>query len=269
LADITRMGLADAAPQGDAIWYNVDYPLYYFRALHPDFAYYAMAEYDVVVNRDFDSLIEEVAERRLDYVGFPVSSRIEDWWWTASHLPIYSLDVMTANLTCLGIFSARAAGFLFERRLEFSARHRARPLPVWPMCEAFIATELKLGGFAMESLAAFGNTDHYDWWPPTHEDDLAGLGEATFLHPVLDGELYNASMVRHRGQLLSYFNPRSDLRKKLARVPRAVRWHRLVMALASRAAGAMKRQLWRRIGNFAAWRRAKAGGVGGNEGINR
>jgi hypothetical protein len=270
VADTTRLGLAEAAPWGDAIWYNVDYPLYYFRARHPDFAYYAMAEYDVVVKRDFDSLIEEMAERRLDYAGFPLRTRIEDWGWTVFHQHIYSRDILAAYLSCLGIFSARAVEFLFERRLQFSAQHRARPLPFWPNNEAFIATELKLGGFAIESLSAFGNTDHYDWWPPTHEDDLAGLDEATFLHPVLDGERYGASLLRHHRDLLSYLDPRSDLRKKLARFPRTVQWRRFVVALAGRVSEALKRRVWRRIGIFIAWRRAKAGaaaGVAGSEEI--
>ncbi len=51
------------------------------------------------------------------------------------------------------------------------------------------------------SLADFGDVSHYDWFPPTMEEDLRPGDSDAFLHPVLDRRRYLASMLHNRGSL--------------------------------------------------------------------
>jgi hypothetical protein len=51
------------------------------------------------------------------------------------------------------------------------------------------------------SLADFGDVSHYDWFPPTLEEDSAAVDGDAFLHPVLDRKRYIASMLLNRGSL--------------------------------------------------------------------
>src|SRR5262249_53985082 len=71
-------------------------------------------------------------------------------------------------------------------------------------------------GFVVSKLGDFGNIEKYDWWPPTHEDDLLSLQDQAFLHPVLDQRKYVSSCVRH-ARLQSYFSREGQLRRLLER----------------------------------------------------
>ena len=65
----------------------------------------------------------------------------------------------------------------------------------------FVPTEVVRAGMTWLSLADFGDVSHYDWFPPTMEEDLAPGDGDTFLHPVLDRRRYVASVLNNRGAL--------------------------------------------------------------------
>ena len=65
------------------------------------------------------------------------------------------------------------------------------------------------------SLADFGDVSHYDWFPPTMEEDLQPANRDTFIHPVLDRRRYVTSMLQNRGSL-----PPGELDRALSRFPR-------------------------------------------------
>jgi hypothetical protein len=85
----------------------------------------------------------------------------------------------------------------------------------WPSSELFVPSEVVRAGMTWLSLADFGDVSHYDWFPPTLDEDLAAADGDTFLHPVLDRRRYIASMLLNRGSL-----PPGELNRALSRFPR-------------------------------------------------
>ena len=86
------------------------------------------------------------------------------------------------------------------------------------MNEVFVASEIARAGYRAASLAEFGDVDHYEWHPPTLEDDLVDDGRS-FVHPVLDRPRYIASVLRYEFDLSQYVTPRSRLYTDLGRFP--------------------------------------------------
>jgi hypothetical protein len=108
--------------------------------------------------------------------------------------------------------------FLLERRRSLTALYEAGEIASWPNNEVFIPTEMYNNDFVVRTIAEFGRTDRYGWWPPTLEDDLPLLQDQAFLHPVLDERRYVASCMRFSNLLSyrSYFRD-SQLRNLLSR----------------------------------------------------
>lgn len=193
--DLVALGFA-AVSKGALLWYNADYPLYYFQHLHPGYDYIVVVEYDAVPNAGLDDLIEQCRAQGVDFVGEPIVKPLDLYWWTHTMLRFYPRMAVRPCLICAAVFSARAARHLAERRLE---QGRAYDLPharEWPIGEAFVGTELALHGFRLRDLASFGRLTRYDWWPPTHESELQGLGGEVFVHPVLTGRRYVMSVFK-------------------------------------------------------------------------
>lgn len=220
-SEVIEIGLPDIKIGGNLFWYSIDYLHGWFFKRFPNYDYYLTVEYDAVIATNIDSLVDKVAESRIDYVGFPMRDPVPKWSWTEVHLPVYRVDVMRAYLSCIAIFSKKAMAFLLVRRLEMAKEFKEGKLAFWPYTEAFIPTELEMAAYRVGSLSDYGRTDAYDWWPPIHEDDLNALADEAFIHPVLEGDRYIASLFRHHRQLTSYFDPRSPLRRQLSRFPRA------------------------------------------------
>jgi hypothetical protein len=216
---LLAMGLPDARTHGSLLWFSIDYLHCYVFQHYPDYDYYLALEYDAVINLDVDAFVAAAAADGADFVGFPMRTPIRQWAWAALHAPIYGAD-LRAYLSCIALFSNRAMQLLMDRRLSMARDFRTGSLAFWPYTEAFIPSELQIAGYRLRSLTDYGATDHYDWWPPVHEADLASLADQGFVHPVLEGGRYIASVLRHDRQLFSYFLPSSLLRQRLARFPR-------------------------------------------------
>ena len=207
-----------AAGEGSLLWFNGDYPLYAFKDAHPEYDYYLQLEYDVVINTRLDQMIQSARVDGVDYVGLTKGPPAAEWHWLDTCLGSYRLADIKHQLICLSLFSGRALNLLKKRRLEMSELWASEQLKVWPMCEAFIATEISLGGLKSAELSRFGDVTSYDHWPPYLEDDPKDEKNA-FVHPVLDHDRYVASIFKYQISLFDFFNPTSVVHEKLSRLP--------------------------------------------------
>jgi hypothetical protein len=204
-------------PPGKVLWYNADYPLYYFYLEHNSYDYYLMCEYDAVLNIDIDEFIRIAERDRVDYVGFPLADSFSRWPWRKTCDGVYPESFTLYNwLNAISLHSRRSVEFLLQRRQILARRYKISDITNWPYAEAFIPTEMQNNGFVVRKLGDFGSVEKYNWWPPNHENDLPSLQDQAFLHPVLDERKYVASCVRH-GRLRSYFPRDGQLRRLLER----------------------------------------------------
>jgi len=194
-SDLLKLGFAPHS-HGALLWYNADYPLYYFQHLYPDYDMVVMIEYDAVPNADLDSLVEECRTRGIDFVGQPIAKTLDEYWWTSTMLRFYQRDQVKPYLICAAVFSARAVRHLGEVRRSQGASYDLPEASQWPIGETYIGTELCASDFRVQNLSAFGRLSRYDWWPPTHESELPDFGEDIFIHPVLIGRRYVTSLFK-------------------------------------------------------------------------
>ena len=235
---LLAMGFARAG-EGNLLWFNGDYPLYGFQALHPDYDTYVQLEYDVVINQPIAALAARLQAEGVDFVGLTKGDTGERWFWRATMEGAYAPAAVRNQLICLCVFSGRALRHLWQARLAQSAAWESGTLTEWPFCEGFIPTELAAGGFTARELSDFGSTRAYDHWPPFLEADAPRLAREDFVHPVLDEPRFVASMHKYHIGLAGYLNPASQFHRKLRRLPAA----RYVRVLAGSFAGKAARNL--------------------------
>ncbi len=210
-ADIATLGLAryEAFSQ---FWYNADYALHLLTRREPDYDYYVMVEFDLVLNRDLDGMVDEVAAEAVDFVSHPIPEPpIEQFHWLYTAEGVYRMSDLRHWLTCIAVFSNRAAHALFERRLALSTRFASGEIATWPMCELAIPTEISLGGFTMKPLGELGSLEFYQWAPPFDESSLSSLGSGTFVHPVLDANRFLTNIMRWHPRHEELLDPDSTL----------------------------------------------------------
>jgi hypothetical protein len=230
-AQIEALGYARGISANDMVWFNVDYALYYFARQQPDYDYYVLFEYDVLVNADLDRVLEMVAERGADFVGLSEGEPVSEWRYKSSCGGIYAEADVRKMLFPLGILSKRAVDYLSMRRLQLSERLRSGDIQTWPHCEAFIATELSLGGFCVDELSAYGSIDRFSFAPAYLEEDLGTLAGASFVHPLLDTNRYISSTIKYEWKPERFFLPRSVFRRRLSRFPWRSYMRPLIQAL--------------------------------------
>ena len=216
--DLIGMGLPRAGT-GNLLWFNGDYPLYYFLKKHGKYDYYFQLEYDVALNTDVDRLVSQAAEDHVDFLGLTKGEPVAEWAWLDTCRGVYALEDIRYKLICVSLFSRRALETLFSRRLEMARRLQAEAIEAWPFCEGFIATEMRLGGFKSAELADYTDTSRYDTWPPYVESDLPVMTDRPVIHPVLDQERYLGSLLKYKHGLIGYLNINSLLHQKLRRLP--------------------------------------------------
>jgi hypothetical protein len=217
-SDVLSLGLHDGGT-GNVLWYNGDYPLYFFFLQNKQYEHYVMAEYDVTVNVSLDDLVDRIRRDQIDFVGLTQDGAIEDWPFAKTCADFYNLSQIKKSLICFSVYSHRAVQALLERRLEHSERAFREQGITWPHCEAFIPTELAARGFKLAELSKYGAADYYDWNPALTETDLPLLRQQAFLHPVLDPARYVQRSLKDVWPPEEFFYPRSKLRRKLRRVP--------------------------------------------------
>jgi hypothetical protein len=186
-ADLLAHGFSPLS-QGALFWYNADYPLYHFQALHPEYDVVVMVEYDAVVQLDISALARDFYAAGLDFIGQPIEKPLDKYWWTGSMTRFYDRAQIRPFLICFAVFSARAIRHLAACRLEQGQAEVT--VSQWPVGECFVGTALSAGDFRIRRLGDIGKLTRYDWWPPTHEVELADRRDDMVLHPVLTGRRY-------------------------------------------------------------------------------
>ncbi len=239
-AGVLALGLSGAG-HGNVLWFNGDYPLYFFYQQHPQYDFYIMTEYDVVVQRKLDDVVERMAREGIDFVGLTKGETVADWPLASTCLDAYPADQIYKRLICIAMFSNAAVRRLFDRRLELSRQHEAGALRRWPYCEGFIPTEVAAAGLVMAELSQFGPTSRYDWTPAIVETELPELAEQAFLHPVLDPQRFVQHTMKDLWPPEAFFDPRNAVAGRLRRAPFKLYGPPLARALWRRA-GAMFRK---------------------------
>lgn len=242
---LLAMGLPRAGV-GGMLWFNGDYPLYRFAALFPEYDLILQLEYDAVLNLPAVSLLREVFRRQLDFVALTKGDPPASWFWRQSCEDAYPGGAFRHQLICVCILSRAALAHLHARRLAHAARLRDGKMRAWPMCEAFLPTELANAGFATAELSDFADTAAYDHWPPFLESDLPHLPRHAVIHPVLDPSRYVASMHKYRVGLAGYAWPFSRFHRKLRRLPPRAYLRAVATGFTARAASRLRRAWSRR-----------------------
>ena len=215
-ADLLATGLPDRAETGSLVWWNNDYPQYTFYQKHPDYDYYVFVEYDSAIRKPIADIVADIAARRIDFVAGPLPCAIKEWFWWDYTRQAYPDSEVRASINCVSVLSNRALHLLFRRRMEMGADPHVR---LWPISEAFVATEIERAGYSFALLDQFGDDGAYNWFPPILEQDLGKLDGNVFLHPILDERRYIASVLNQGQTRRDYFNPGSELRQRLSRFP--------------------------------------------------
>ncbi len=216
--DMLDMGLAQAGT-GNLLWYNGDYPLYYFAETQPGYSHYLQIEYDVVLNTDIDALMRRVAEDRVHFVATANLGPGDDWYWRDTCLDYYRAEEVSPILICISIFSRESLAFLKDRRIAQSERYRAGAATHWPICEGFVGTEMKQGALLCADLSKYGSVAACKWWPPNLESELPAFEAQPFVHPILDVDRYVGSVLKTPEGVAGYINPNSQLHRKLRKLP--------------------------------------------------
>ena len=210
-ADLEPLGLASYT-QFSQFWFSADYALHILTRRQPDYDYFVMVEFDLVLNRDLDDIIDTIARDEVDFVSHPIPEPpIEQFHWLYTAEGVYEMSEMRHWLTCIAVFSNRAAHRLYERRVELSARYKAGEIPSWPMCELAIPTEMNIGGFKMMPLGELGSLEFYQWTPPYDEASLPALESGTFVHPLLDAKRFLTNIMRWHPKHEEFFDKESML----------------------------------------------------------
>ncbi len=237
--DMLDMGLPSAGT-GNLLWFNGDYPLYYFLQQHGSYEYYLQLEYDVVLNTDVDQLVSRAAADRVDFIGLTKGEPVHEWAWLATCKDIYDPEEIRYKLICLSLFSRRALQALAARRLAMAEQLRHSLIKTWPFCEGFIATEMGRNGFVSVELSHYIDTDTYDSWPPFVESDLSSMADSLVIHPVLDQKRYVSSLLKYKVGLIGYMDINSLLHRKLRRLPADAYISALVKSFSQKAIRTMR-----------------------------
>ena len=213
-AEMISRGFAKSEPDSAMFWHAADYSLIRLFDEQPAYDYYVTIEYDAVINADLGPLIASIEASGADFVGQRINTKVLEWWWWYSCKEVYDADIVHPFLNAIAFYSGRSIPLLRERRFEQSRRFRDKEIEHMPVSEAFIPTELLRSGFTVANLSDFGSIEFYDWWPPTNEAEPEKTVGSTFVHPVLEGERYVASLLRGSEPNV-LFGQYSGLREKL------------------------------------------------------
>jgi hypothetical protein len=238
-ADLEAAGFAMRFGLGGVLWWNPDYAHYHFLTQCPNYDHYLFVEYDAVAQSSLQDFVTRAISRGADLIALPIKRPFDLWHWKPYQADVYPADEVNLALLNVCFLSAPALKLLQQRRLEMSLDPSVRG---WPSSEVFLPTEIVRAGMTWLSLAEFGDVSHYDWFPPTLEEDLAPGDRNVFLHPVLDRQRYLASIFQNRGSLR-----RGELKHILARFPREEYAKLIWPAARNRAARRIRHKLvrWR------------------------
>ncbi|KXV61563.1 hypothetical protein AD948_01255 [Acetobacter senegalensis] len=216
--DLLKMGL-ESGPDKNMVWWNADYPLYYYSSLFPNYDYYILCEYDVFINCDLEKIIKSISREKKDIIALTSSSSLEGCIYLQSAEGVYPYENIRKTYFPFAIFSKRSIDFLYERRLVLSKHYREKKIYNWPHCELFVGTEIHASNLDVVQLTAYGKADYFSHYPPILEENIFYLREQNYIHPVLDSKRFLNSTIHYEGRPERFFNPFSTFHKTLRRYP--------------------------------------------------
>jgi hypothetical protein len=217
-SDLEAMGLARAG-DGELLWFNIDYALYFFLKLKSDYDHYVLVEYDVMATSNIDRIVLQAQIRAADLVGVEHTQPVREWYYLKTCDGVYHRDDVRKMLFPFGIFSKRAIEYLFSRRLSLSQKLREGAIETWPHCEFFVTTELHLAQYNIDELKSYDVAHKIDYQPAYFEHDIEAMAETDLVHPVLDAERFVRSAIHYDKRPERYFLPSSEIHRKLVRFP--------------------------------------------------
>jgi hypothetical protein len=126
-----------------------------------------------------EQFVIQAVSRDADLVALPITRPFDLWHWTPYQPDVYTCAEVKLALLNVCFHSARALKQLHQRRQAMKCDRSVR---AWPSSELFIPTEVVKAGMSWLSLADFGDVSHYDWFPPTMEEDLPRDEGNAFFH---------------------------------------------------------------------------------------
>ena len=218
LDDLLKMGL-EAGPEKNIVWWNADYPLYYYASLFPDYDYYILCEYDVVINCDFEQLILSLHSGEKDIVAITSRSPLEECVYIRSAEGVYLYENIKKTYFPFAIFSKKSVAFLYNKRLSLTKKYREKKIQNWPHCELFVGTEAAASNLQVAQLTEYGKADFFSHYPPVLEECLPYLMDQAYIHPVLDSKRFLLSTIHYEGRPERFLNPFSKFHRTLRSFP--------------------------------------------------
>lgn len=213
--DTAKYGLL-THPKGNSLWYNVDYGLYILRAALPGHDYYLTSESDLAVNIDLDAMADAVARRKIDLVAHLIRPATPDWCWYESAKPIF--DDPYGSVLFFVMASARALDTLMAARRWLTAQYQAGNIRVWPFCETFVPTVIRMARMTHVDVSEFADTTHLKVRPHLLITDERVNRPNSLVHSVLSAPAFIQAVIRESPPAC-WFDDASDLRQALNYLP--------------------------------------------------
>ncbi|MDJ0823597.1 MAG: hypothetical protein QNJ09_17540 [Paracoccaceae bacterium] len=163
-ADIEPLGLLPFL-RHKMLWYNGDYPIYFFFDQNPDYDLYLLIEYDVYfTDKALTQFFAHIDATRADFFGVNIHLAPSHWKWTEAALQYHDKAYGTF-FPIIGL-SNTAVATLFANRQRQAQLYIDKKTTMWTHCEAYVPTEAMAAGFRCHSLerslnlpkSAFGTT---------------------------------------------------------------------------------------------------------------
>jgi len=183
-------GLRCLTPAGAAaLWWNCDYAIYDGMLAAPGYDYYLNIEDDVAVNTPLRPFIGAMGDQNIDCVPTFGPNPVARWSFRSSLETLPYPDLSWCALSTV-FLTARAAKYLYDERVKLGQEHvDGEP---WAMCEGFVSSALRAGGFSVVELRALSRLEHFGTEVVLLETDPRASEPGTFAHSVLDLERFIA-----------------------------------------------------------------------------
>lgn len=183
-------------PNHNCLWWNVDYGLYVLKdTIEADF--YWMLDHDVILPTKFPEIIEDIANKKIDFVASHIRNAQNTWrWYKTGELMEFSGPMKAALLMIFGV-SKEAINFLYEERIRIweiikNLDYSVFPREKWPFCEVLLPNILRESNdFKVMDLLAYRPEFDFSEYRVAHAKsvfDQSYYTEYDFAHPVLTPE---------------------------------------------------------------------------------
>lgn len=148
--DAARFDLLPFPPKR-VLWYNGDYPFYFFHDAKPDYDLYVMIEYDVFfTNTALQQFFRHISLVEADYYGVYVRPARAGWKW-AEAAKAHRDHVYSSFFPIVGLSKLAIQKLLQSRQVQ-AKKYLGGNIKTWIHCEAFVPTEIYALGLSANNL---------------------------------------------------------------------------------------------------------------------